>query len=549
MISLLVAPPLVSPARSPVAFRLSSNNQYQSTGSAATCELQFYAYPNTPTAGNNITIAWGANTVIFSFVAGAPDDSGLQLREMQQAQTLPAFLFQTKTAMERNYLISRDFTLQVVNDSIILTARANGSTYDTTTTSNISQGNITITDTPGADDVLRDNFSILMQTLVDGTLVFTDAIPVANAIAIADLSELLQPSLTSLFQFPESGAVIQQHDSICRPYSIRYAEQYGLPLAQRALTTSATYYAFNGGIPYWKLKEYSDNSTSWWDRLQYNMMPLSWQPNTKTIRHTQVEKLYWLCWKPNYNGTQVRIRIACHHFNGSGVMTTTNIYSAYWSAFSYKVYECKVGYAFLNGLHNLDQYFKAYGSEPAGQYYEITILNAGGAILSDKRRYYVDFTAYPTERQFLFLNSLGGYDTLRCIGDAETDHAYEVTAIQQPMPTTFMPDHRDRKAMSIVQTTRHKANTGWMTLEQVNWLQDLMLSREVYEIIDDKIFPVFITTNTGPKYASEQSPAYFLEFEYERANTESHFATTSINTPGSPDFDPADFDSNDFNTN
>ena len=168
------------------------------------------------------------------------------------------------------------------------------------------------------------------------------------------------------------------------------------------------------------------------------------------------------------------------------------------------------------------------------------VETSSGLIISETRRYYLDLKEYQNTREFIFLNSLGGYDTLRTTGEGEYEAAQERTTVTCSYPKEFDASFKQKRNVFTTGIEKLKVNSGWITQEQCEWLQDFLLSEEVYEIKNGKLFPVTITSTSGPKKADKQTPAYFVEFEYEYSNHSSTFAV------GSQELQSGDFN-DDFN--
>ena len=131
-----------------------------------------------------------------------------------------------------------------------------------------------------------------------------------------------------------------------------------------------------------------------------------------------------------------------------------------------------------------------------------------------------------TERTcyLLFTNSLGGVDTLRTEGRLEstleaTTEQVELPALapvigQQPAPAA------QRQAFDVTATRKLKLATGWLMSAQLAWLQELLLSREVWQWKDGKLLPLDYKKRQL-LYESDTDPlrGVLLEFDYAFAPT------------------------------
>jgi hypothetical protein len=99
------------------------------------------------------------------------------------------------------------------------------------------------------------------------------------------------------------------------------------------------------------------------------------------------------------------------------------------------------------------------------------------------KQYYNCINASPHQRintsihqLFAFENSLGGFDTVRCTGEAKTTPEYTpATAIINDTESAYRIDKKDARTQ----------NTGWISKEAAQWLQDMFASRKVYRYDTD----------------------------------------------------------------
>lgn len=543
MLSLVKYPPPVALAKNPVVFQFQSDNYITTAGVAASLQLVFSAGLAN---GNTFDLNYNGKTLHFT-VATSPTDSGLQIKAIA-AESLYAWVAQTAAYLQQNYDLSTYFNIFSNLNGITLLARSTGSDYSISL-DNEPGAMSAANEISGVDEAVQTFFNIVAQTWMKrGTemvRVFDDAVSVDSlGKAYYDISEIVKSELYSEFEYPETdadGIIKREHINV--PFFIRYAEMYGIPSAVRAMRTSQYFCALNGGVPFWKQVEYYAAGTSFFDRMQYDKNFLTWQPNNKKISISQTEKLYWLAWKNTLNNTSCKLRFTLHTYDDTGMIAVI-VYSAPFNITYLETYELHVGCARLNALYNFDLYFHDQGADGVpGQSYDVEVITATTPALaiSEKRTYIVDLTEYPNTLEFLFLNSLGGYDTVRTTGIGELEPTQERTFVTCAYPKEFDVYFKQKKQVFVDGAQKMKVNSGWLTIEQYNWLQDFFLSDEVYEIKNSKLYPVVLTSQSATKATDEQSPAYFVEFEYEYSAHESTFVPgTQPETGGdfNEDFNP-----------
>jgi hypothetical protein len=125
--------------------------------------------------------------------------------------------------------------------------------------------------------------------------------------------------------------------------------------------------------------------------------------------------------------------------------------------------------------------------------------------ISNVQQYIVEPPAY-NEQFFFFQNSLGGIDTVRCIGEAK--HAPEYTP-----STALMNEVED--VYNIEKKDLHTQNTGWLGKAAAAWLHDFFVSKQHYKHEDDVLQAVVIDEVTAESSTAEDLISF--EFTYRPA--------------------------------
>jgi hypothetical protein len=81
----------------------------------------------------------------------------------------------------------------------------------------------------------------------------------------------------------------------------------------------------------------------------------------------------------------------------------------------------------------------------------------------------------------------------------------------------------------------YKANTGWRTREEISWLRDFFLSRQVFLINVNKLVPVVVTT-TQARHRVDKEELYYLEFEYRRSYVSEFYSREIVTAEFTDDF-------------
>ena len=149
------------------------------------------------------------------------------------------------------------------------------------------------------------------------------------------------------------------------------------------------------------------------------------------------------------------------------------------------------------------------------QQVEVTVLDADGNALSETRTYALE-TTVATRRVFLFASPAGGVDTLVTTGNLVA------TLEVKPSLAERAPEPRDAGRLPLQQAWQlpaertRKVATGWLTPQQLHWLQCFALSWQAWEVVAGVLEPIVVGKRTVVNSRDERK-LEGLSFEYEYA--------------------------------
>jgi hypothetical protein len=345
-------------------------------------------------------------------------------------------------------------------------------------------------------------FGILAQVLDENNLVIgEDFRPVdADGHTRFDMSEYLNACLEDFtpphFTIPGTGDKLKCFADGVKLYRVAFCEQYNQ--VTKRLFIDDDRRALMGGLSREALV-YWNESDPFWGSANNLQHFLTWCPSKKLTTQKQLERLFFFT---NTN-SQVVLNYTVSFSDGThqdGSLDQFNVVA-------FSILEAQVGYDDLD-LGSIDpakdvigwSVFLTDGSEPISETYEF-ILDP----------HYKEF-----DRQFLFRNSFGWYDAIRVTGKVESTLTHDRTEgyriIEDPETDFNAPD----KNFINFETQTFKATTGWVSKNAQNWLRDFLLTKEVYEIINGRIYPVKITSKKSTK-GKDGDYNLMLDFEYSRA--------------------------------
>lgn len=304
--------------------------------------------------------------------------------------------------------------------------------------------------------------------------------------AVFDLREYFKPELA--VEFKQTAYV---HANACKEFTVTFYEYYGNPPQNEDSDTSAINILL-GTIPKWKQMEFVAAFGTFGNWLA-NYIFLSWYPSQpKRVLPSQPEVLYFLAPSAaTYAPTVAIIFTDGTTGSHSPVLSITPA--------ALQVASLPVGYAAL-GLAAVDP------TKTVASY----IVTIGGKT----RAYQMDYTAYNDVRYLIFRTSLGGYDVLPCTG--EVDSVTETTRnIANRVYDAEATARISRYAYQIDHNEVEKVNTGWLLPNEKRWLNDLLISEDVWEMLGGVLRPVLIRNSDLDRTERNYEPGS-VEIEFER---------------------------------
>lgn len=303
-------------------------------------------------------------------------------------------------------------------------------------------------------------------------------------------------------------------DFVLAAFTATVNEAYGFPLTEGSSigypSEFTKYYVLRGGFSYpnWPEEKYLYD---WFRQSDGNCPFLTWKPKSCMVSVNQPEYLAFLDVTDTAGASRsFVIESKVYYTDGTNATAT----STPFSGVTFRAYRFPVGPTQL-GLPSLNP-------SKTIQYYEVRIKN-GSSYLSEKRTYYVDFQRHQAERYIMFMNSLGGMDTVRFIGTGEFQPEYTRSGAEI-YNGQYTNTHGTRRLFKVEEKAGKKINTGFITRGEVQWLRDLFLTTYAFEYTNGRYIPIEIVSK---KFASaEESALNALTLEYD------HNFKNEVFTPG-----------------
>jgi len=152
--------------------------------------------------------------------------------------------------------------------------------------------------------------------------------------------------------------------------------------------------------------------------------------------------------------------------------------------------------------------------------YEFSLLNQDDIVISETRTFILDPVSHPRKRLFMFLNSLGSYEVLRFTGVAEKQVVITKNEIVKFLPYNYSALDGERAMNDVSMRESDNFSTGYFTdqfgKEWLDYMKDLVLSRQVFDVTDGRRIPIMVKPATYPTGA-DQNYEYYLRFSADDA--------------------------------
>jgi len=511
MITLQSTPPNILFAGNPSLYKIFSDNMFETAGRKCTFSLAIGTADIT--VGDTLTFTLADKSFVFTTTDRAPlSETGLELpiaqsTHAQQCWSLAVYqCFKSHFHLSSLFNISREYiSLQWC---LIFTAKKEGPTYNTTVTTTINNLSV-IGYVAGIDPISRDNFSIL-GGIWDKNMnpLFVDAKSLDSSGNVTFnfseyLCNILDNNLLPKFTFPFDPTVnYKLFSNYILEFYAGFAERYSVNVLKIHFDTLRS--AVPGGLNRETLVAYNAAGQDFFDGENLRSF-LTWAPLVKTTGKTVPEKLFFYVY-PGLNAEFFELVVKVWFTDG----TCDFVHSGPFAAAENDVIECSVGYKQLK----LESLFptKIVAS------WDVTLDQYQTGVLGLQRTFILDQQVYEHERIFIFQNSFGrAYDVVRFTGKGSMNLEYDFAVNNYRILEQDSFYNAPSRKSDTSEVQKMITNSGWISLEMKDYLRDMLLSRQVFEIKDNLLYPIVITNNQVKEYFIDGKYLYSLDLEYDRA--------------------------------
>ncbi|GAB3802964.1 hypothetical protein GCM10028819_32120 [Spirosoma humi] len=293
--------------------------------------------------------------------------------------------------------------------------------------------------------------------------------------------------------------------TLTMPYCLQENVTGGIPAVNTTLTRPKTW-VFKGGLANEDFAGWSDR---FFDRyLADTRQFLTWQPDAKSVSQYQPEYLYFLL---NCSPVPALInrRLQVNYPDGRSDVRTLDTLSG--AAINQVV--CVPAGMAPNGLVN----------DVAS--YQLWLSDGNNNRISQVRTFIVDNKEQAQERFILFENSLGGFDTLRILGQGSESTTVRRTLVDID-PQTAAIDAAQLRVIQVDGEQSLTVSTGYFTRQGSGWaryLEELLLSKSIYLVTPKGHVPLLLS-NTELLTADDDIDLVSRVLTFKKAKVEQNFS-------------------------
>jgi hypothetical protein len=518
-LTILKKPARLSFAGNDISFQVETDNYYESMGSKSNLTLQF----QTPGAldGDTMTMEFGAIEILFTFKDNPTEKFHLP---STMGEDWEVYMPKLREAVYELYEISTFYKVGVSAGARTLTFQSWEKASDLAITFLTTSANISVLqNVAGGDQIPRNYYKIIGRFFMEdptGVLVLhpdsEDRIPVdASLKATFNMRDYLKSQVKTVLNWPENDEdwCIPMPDAV-KQFYFQYAEAYENNTSKLKDTSEFDMYVIPGGISKDQIAKFNEEKKDYTDLLYYNMDFLTNQPKKKIVNYMQPEKLGYIHLKGDMG---IKLQMIIHYQDGSSETDYTDSVNVE----QYKMYSIEIS--------PLRRGVMTKHPDKVVDHIDYAITNTSGFRIGVTRTLYIDQDYREHERVFLFKNSYHHYDTLRTIGVTERQASYDRVEIEN----LHSEEDLTWKAFDILndvnfETRKIKFNTGFMQelsmepMAYLDYLREFSLSTEVYELVNNRLYPVILKTK---KFIYHEDEEYLvsLDFEAEQAYSDKFY--------------------------
>lgn len=310
--------------------------------------------------------------------------------------------------------------------------------------------------------------------------------PDAEGKVQVDIQSLLEWDPDREFSWPEkTNQIMTKRNDLRRLYKINAYEKFGNPLSTEDGDEIENLYVLPGKISDLQHGLLNDQETTWFaEHVQGSST--KFLTNSSRIKTTDAwasERLYFFFHSAPYQN-RVRLKVVINYSDGGSMNIEREVLEG---INQYDVVEILTSFSTL-GLH-LHNQTKEIDS------YRVYLTNSSHTTISESFTYKMDHVRKENSRYLIFSNAFKMYEGVRLSGSALTSVSTQFDGANKYLPKGYGVSSVSRIKGNISEEEIVETSSDWLNEDEAIWMRELLLSKEVYEIVNGQLIPIQVITS------------------------------------------------------
>ncbi|MDH7463965.1 hypothetical protein QEG73_21870 [Chitinophagaceae bacterium 26-R-25] len=368
--------------------------------------------------------------------------------------------------------------------------------------------------TPGLSVEVQLFFKLINDSDYKLVIQFPCAVDAVGNVQL-DLKKLLDSQLSYLLPLIDNSITLAASQSGSFYIAFRELTDSNPPW----ITDGFTYFILKGGLPYekWQKNNFFDNyAGKYW---------LTWQPQSIELAAWQNAWVTYMHYDAEPENSQLSIKVKVFYSDVTTDESIIMVAPINSTNFQYSIYHIPIGLQQLA----IDQ----LAGDKQVRYYQISVF-VNDVSQSVTYQVYVDYNQDYQKLQFNFFNSLGGFDSVRILGEIEKDPEYARDQSESFIGGNYYGSSNlpaQQTNVQIIEQMNYKGMVGYVSNEKNHdRLRELLLSKGIYKINNRRFVPIIVTTKSAA-FGNPKAPQRELQIEWSYAYTNENYAPEWIDIP------------------